>query len=83
MKHPEMLSFAGFAREQLITRIVNTLEKPDEVYGDVRGSKYFLKRFDNFYLNVIVVDGLVKITYLIDGKTYARMGKTKWLHRLF
>jgi len=82
-KHPEMLSFLGFAKKELVMCIANTLEKPDEVYKDVRGSKYFLKRLYNLYLNVIVANDRVRTTYLMGTTTYTRMGKTKWLHRLF
>ena len=82
-KHPEMLSLVGFMKEQLISSIVQTLEKPDEVYVDVRSSKYFLKKLDDLYLNVIVVGDGVKTTYLTGGRTYTRMGKMKWLHRLY
>jgi len=82
-KHPEMLSLVGFMKEQLISAIVQTLEKPDEVYVDVRSSKYFLKKLDDLYLNVIVVGDGVKTTYLMGTRTYARMGKMKWLHRLY
>jgi len=81
-KHPEMLSLAGFMKEQLISSIAQTLEKPDEVYVDVRSSKYFLK-LDDLYLNVIVVGDGVKTTYLMGTRTCARMGKMKWLHRLY
>ena len=80
-KHPEML--VGFMKEQLISSIAETLEKPNEVYVNARRSKYFLKKLDDLYLNVIVVGDRVKTTYLMGGRTYTRMGKMKWLHRLY
>jgi len=82
-KHPEMLSLAGFMKERLISSIAQTLEKPNEVYVNARRSKYFLKKLDDLYLNVIVVGDRVKTTYLMGGRTYTRMRKMKWLHRLY
>jgi hypothetical protein len=66
-----MLSLAGFMKEQLISSIAETLEKPSEVYMDVRCSKYFLKKLDDLYLNVIIVGDRVKTTYLMGTRTYA------------
>lgn len=82
-KHPEMLSLVGFTKEQLISSIVKTLESPNEVYADVRQSRYFLKKLDDLYLNVIVVGNRVRTTYLMGRGTFTRMGKTRWLHRLY
>ena len=82
-KHPEMLSLVGFAKGHLLSSIVETLERPNEVYADDRRSRYFLKKLGDLYLNVIVVEERVKTTYLISGKTYHRMGKMRWLRRLY
>lgn len=82
-KHPEMLALVGFVKGHLVSSIVETLERPNEVYTDDRRSRDFLKKLDDLYLNVIVVEDRVKTTYLISGKTYDRMGKMRWLHRLY
>jgi len=77
------LSLVGLTKEQLISSIVKTLESPNEVYADVRRSRYFLKKLDDLYLNVIVVGDRVRTTYLMGRGTFTRMGKTRWLHRLY
>jgi len=82
-KHPEMLSLVGFMKERLISSIVQTLKKPTEVYLDVRRSRYFLRKLNDLYLNVIVVEDRVKTAYLMGERTYTKMGRMKWLHRLY
>jgi hypothetical protein len=82
-KHPEMLSSEGFTREQLFSSILQTLEKPSEVYLDGRRSRYFLRKLNQLCLNIIVVRDTVKTAYLMGERTYARMGKIKWLRRLY
>jgi len=82
-KHPEMLSSEGFTREQLFSSILQALEKPTEVYADARGSMYFLRKLNDLCLNIIVARNTVKTAYLMGESTYARMGKIRWLRRLY
>jgi hypothetical protein len=82
-KHPEMLSSEGFTREQLFSSILEALEKPSEVYADARRSRYFLRRLNHLSLNIVVVRDRVMTAYLMGERTYARMGKLRWLRRLY
>jgi hypothetical protein len=81
-KHSEILAFLTLTREDFVKLLCNTLEKPNEVYVDARKSKYFLKKLNDFYLNVIVSEQTVKTAYLINRKTYFKMGRKRWLRRL-
>jgi hypothetical protein len=57
--------------------------KPDELYVDSSGAKYFLKRsVEGLYLNVIVDEGIARTAYLISSKAHSRMSRRKWLRRL-
>jgi hypothetical protein len=82
-KHPEMLSVMGLAKHQLISFIVEALEALRQVYVDTDGSRYFLKNLNDLYLNVVVARGTAKTAYLMSQRTCRRMGKTRWLRRLY
>ena len=64
-KHSEVLSLLGLARKGFVELLRNVLEESNEVYADVYGSKYFLKKLNDLYLNVIVSEEIVKTAYLI------------------
>lgn len=81
-KHSEVLSLLGLTREGFVKLLCNVLEEPDEVYADAYGSKYFLKKLNDLYLNVIVSEEIVKTAYLISPRTYSKMSRKKWLQRL-
>jgi hypothetical protein len=55
--------------EKLILDVVEVL---DEVYMDLFNVKYFLKKINELYINVITADDRVKTAYLISPKTYHR-----------
>ncbi len=82
-KHPQMLSIVGFGKEQLLSALIQALEDPTKVFLDARGSRYFILKAGDLYLNVIVIRGSVKTAYLIGERTYARMRKARWLRRLY
>jgi len=82
-KHPEMLSVMGLTKHQLISFMVEALEAPIEVYIDTRGSRYFLKNLNDLYLNIIVTGDTAKTAYLISQRTRQRIGRTRWLRRLY
>ncbi len=82
-KHPQMLSIAGFGKEQLLPSLFRALESPTKVFLDAHGSRYFILKAGDLYLNVIVIRGSVKMAYLIGERTYARMRKARWLRRLY
>ena len=81
-KHSEVLSLLSLVREGFVKLLCSSLEDPDEAYLDVRGSKYFLKRVDGLYLNVVVSGDTVRTAYLISSRTYSRMRRRRWLRRL-
>lgn len=82
-KHQEMLSILNLKKNDLIKLIINTLENPHQVYIDIRGGKYFLKKCNDLYFNVIVHENIIRTAYLIGSKTYLRMVKRRWLQRLY
>lgn len=80
-KHPQMVSLARLNGERLLSSVIRTLEKPDEVFVDARHARYFLMKMDDLYLNVIVTNDIVKTAYLMGERTHKRMEKTRWLRR--
>lgn len=81
-KHSEVLSLLGLTRKGFVGLLRNVLEEPNEVYADVYGSKYFLKKLNDLYLNLIVSEEIVKTAYLISPRTYFKMRRKRWLRRL-
>ena len=81
-KHSEILSLLALTRKRLVKLLCDVLQEPNEVYVDVYDSRYFLKKLDDLYLNVIVSEQTVKTAYLISQKTYSKMGSKRWLRRL-
>jgi len=57
-KHSEMIKLLGLTKSELIEKIFNILKAPGEVYRDAREAKYFIKKLNNLYLNVIMHDGI-------------------------
>ena len=81
-RHSEVLSSLGLSEEGLFGLLCNVVEKPNEAYVDSFGSRYLLKHFGDFYLCVIVDEGVVRTAYLINSRTYSRMRRRRWLRRL-
>lgn len=81
-KHSEILSLLALTRKGFVKLLCNVLQEPNEVYVDIYDSRYFLKRVDDLYLNVIVSEQIVKTAYLISQKTYSKMRSKRWLRRL-
>ena len=82
-KHPQMLSVARLNGEKLVSSVIRTLENPNEVYVDAHNARYFLRKMEELYLNVIVRGDIVKTAYLMGERTHRRMEKTRWLRRLY
>lgn len=82
-KHPQMLSVVGFERERLVASLVLTLENPVEIHANAGLSKYYLRKLNDLYLNIIVIGDTVKTAYLIGDATYKRMSRARWLRRLY
>lgn len=81
-KHSEVLSLLGLTREGFVKLLRSSLEEPNEAYMDIHDSRYFLKRLNDLYLNVVVSSDTVRTAYLISLKTYSRMRKRRWLRHL-
>ncbi len=82
-RHSEVFSSLGLDEEGLFILLCDVLKKPSEVYADSFGSKYFLRQYlENLYLCIIVDEGAVRTSYLINQKTYSRMRRRRWLRRL-
>ena len=81
-KHSEVFSLVGLNDEEFFGLICDLFRKPLEVYIDSSGSKYFLKKFNDLYFNVIVDEGVARTAYLINSKSHSRMRRRKWLQRL-
>ncbi len=82
-KHSEILSMLNLSREEFLDLVQEILRLPSEVYLDALNVKYFLRKINDLYLNVIVKEKIVRTSYLISQKTYERLGRKKWLQRLF
>ena len=82
-KHKEMISILNLKGNDLVKLIINTLENPNQIYIDNKGGKYFLKKYNELYFNVIVHENIIRTAYLISSKTYLRMVKKRWLQRLY
>lgn len=72
----------GLTEEGFFDLLRGVLEAPHEAYVDSSGSKYFLKKLEGLYLNVVVDEGVVRTAYLISSKTHFRMRRRRWLRRL-
>ena len=81
-KHPEVLSLLTLPEKDFFDLLCCTIRKPDEAYIDSMSSKYFLKKLNNLYLNVVVDEDMVKTAYLISSKTHYKMRRKRWLRRL-
>jgi len=65
----------------LAAALRRTLCSADEAHGDRyrRGVVYCLKRSGDYWVNIVVVDGVVKTAYLINAKTYRKFREKRWL----
>ena len=54
---------------------------PDEIYSDKYrcNVRYFIKKTNDLWVNVIVIDHIVKTAYLISCRTHERFREKKWL----
>jgi len=58
----------------------DALANPDEVRLDAYSPdvKYFLKRVNDLWLMIVVLEDEVKTAYLISPKTYKRFASKRW-----
>ena len=66
--------------EELLEMIMQILEHPDEVYEDrVRSDiRYYIRRIDDFWVNVVLMGDTVKTAYLISLKSYRKFREKRW-----
>lgn len=82
-KHRDLVRKLGLRDlEELADGLRRIVEDADEVYVDAFGVEYYVKRVDELYAAVIVVDGMVKTAYLLSGRTRNRMRGRRWIRRL-
>ena len=61
--------------------IMRILENPDEVHVDKfrRYVRYFLKKIDDLWINVVLLNNIVKTAYLLSSKSYRKFEEKRWL----
>jgi hypothetical protein len=67
-KHSEILSLLGLTRNGFVKLLRSALEEPSEAYVDVYGSRYFLRRLNDLYLNAVVSEDALRTAYLISSE---------------
>jgi 3-keto-L-gulonate-6-phosphate decarboxylase len=83
-KHRDFVKLMGLESIETLEKIIRwVVEAPDEVYADLLGTKYFLKKIDELHVNVVVVNDRVKTAYLIGPETYRRLRERRWVRRLY
>jgi len=81
-KHKDLIKILNIKNiDELKTIIINVLWKPDEIYLDKYRSnvKYYLKRINDLWINIILIGNIVKTAYLISSKSYKRYRDKRWL----
>ncbi|RLE95802.1 MAG: hypothetical protein DRJ57_06245 [Thermoprotei archaeon] len=61
--------------------IMDTVANPSEAYADRHGVKYFLKKIDERWINVVVAKDAVKTAHVL--RTYRKLRGRRWLQRLY
>ena len=64
--------------DELKRVIREVVENPDEVHVDAYGVRYFLKRINDKWINIIVTGDSVKTAYIIGLRTYLRLRERRW-----
>lgn len=68
---------------ELEEAIMRVLERPDEVYGNKYRDnvKYYLRKLNNHWVNIVLIGDTVKTAYLIGLKSYMKFRERKWCQR--
>jgi len=66
--------------EELKEVILDVLQDPDEIYEDKYKNyvKYYLKKINALWINVVLVHNTVKTAYLISSKSYRKFKEKRW-----
>ena len=68
---------------QFIDIVRRVLINPSEVYINDKGSVYYLLRINDLYLNVIVVEDIVRTVYLLSMDSYHGMRRRRWRIKIY
>ena len=73
-RYRDWIKMLGLSSEEARNFLVRVLSRPDEVYGDkVRSDvKYFLRRLNDKFLCIVVVNDEVVTAYLINLEKYVK-----------
>lgn len=78
-KHRDFVVMLRVRDVDELKRIIReVVENPDEVHVDAYGVRYFLKRINDKWINVIVTGDSVKTAYIIGLRTYLRLRERRW-----
>ncbi len=78
-KHRDLVVLLGVRDVDELKRVIReVVENPDEVHVDVYGVRYFLKKLDDKWINVVVVGSVVKTAYIIGLRTYLKLRERRW-----
>jgi len=81
-RHRDWIKMLGLSSEEEVRNfLVRVLSRPDEVYGDkVRSDvKYFLRRLNDKFLCIVVVNDEVVTAYLINLEKYVKYRIRRWI----
>ncbi len=69
-----------YTLEDLRRLLLNTLRSPDETHVDRfrNDVRYFLKKIDDLWINVVVVRNSVKTAYLLGSRSYRKFAEKRW-----
>ncbi len=83
-KHRDFTVLLGVSSIGELKRLImDTVTNPSEAYADRHGVKYFLKKIDEHWINVVVAKDAVKTAYIIGLRTYRKLRGRRWLQRLY
>ena len=68
---------------QFIDIVRRVPTNPSEVYINDEGSVYYLLRINDLYLNVIVVEDIVRTVYLLSMDSYHGMRRRRWRIKIY
>jgi len=82
-KHKDLVKALGVRDlKELYDKLKISIEHADEVYADMFNVKYYIKKLNELYANVIVYGNVVKTAYLLSPKTFNRMRRKRWIRKL-
>ena len=80
-KHEDLIKILSIKdMEELKEAILDVLQDPDEIHEDKYKNyvKYYLKKINALWINVVLVYNTVKTAYLISPKSYRKFKEKRW-----